>query len=75
MMSDPALGHLAWRKSSASGGGDNGSGECVEVAALADGRIALRNSNDRAAGALLFTRSEMAAWIAGVKNHEFDDLA
>ncbi len=34
----------------------------------------VRNSNHRDAGAVFFTRAEMAAWIAGVKNAEFDDL-
>lgn len=61
-----------WRKSSRSGG--NGGSNCVEVAALADGRIAVRNSNAPDAGTLFFTRAEMAAWIAGVQAHEFDDL-
>jgi hypothetical protein len=75
MMNEPALEYLTWRTSSFSGGGANGGGKCVEVAALTDGRIAVRNSNDRAAGALLFTRAEIAAWIAGIQHHEFDDLA
>ncbi len=74
MVNEPALDGIAWRKSSFSGGGDSGSGNCVEMAELADGRIAVRNSNNRAAGAVFFTRAEMAAWIAGVKNAEFDDL-
>jgi hypothetical protein len=74
MINDPALELLTWRTSSFSGGGGHGGGNCVEVAALTDGRVAVRNSNDRAAGALLFTRAEIAAWINGVKNHEFDDL-
>jgi hypothetical protein len=60
-----------WRISSFSG--NNGS--CVEVAALPDGRIAVRNSNRREAGTVTFTRSEMGAWIKGVKAGEFDDLA
>jgi hypothetical protein len=60
-----------WRISSFSG--NNGS--CVEVAALPDGRIAVRNSNRREAGTVLFTRREMGAWIKGVKVGEFDDLA
>ncbi|WP_397545440.1 DUF397 domain-containing protein [Saccharopolyspora gloriosae] len=33
-------GSLNWRKSSFSGGGSNGGGQCVEAAALPDGRIA-----------------------------------
>jgi hypothetical protein len=60
----------AWRKSSFS----NGTGSCVEVAPLHDGRIAVRNSNHPEAGVVLFTRSEMDAYIKGVKAGEFDDL-
>ncbi len=62
---------LAWRKSSFSG--DNG-GACVEAAPLADGRIAVRNSNHPDAGTVYFTRAEMDAYIKGVKAGEFDDL-
>lgn len=63
-----------WRKSSFSGPNNGGGTECVEVSALPDGRIALRNSNDPGAGTLYFTRAEMDAWIKGVKAGEFDDL-
>ena len=59
-----------WRKSRAS----NPSGCCVEVAALPDGAIAMRNSRDPAGPALVYTRAEVAAFLAGVKNGEFDDL-
>ncbi|MGH3901856.1 MAG: DUF397 domain-containing protein [Pseudonocardiaceae bacterium] len=68
------LAQIQWRTSSFSNGGDGG-GNCVEVAALPDGRIAVRNSNHPDAGAVLFTRAEMDAWIKGVKAGEFDDLA
>jgi hypothetical protein len=60
-----------WRKSSFSGH----QGSCVEIAPLADGSIAVRNSNHPQAGVVLFTRAEMDAWIKGVKAGEFDDLA
>lgn len=65
------LAHATWRKSSFS----NDQGQCVETAALADGTIAVRNSNYPEAGVVLFTRAEMAAWINGCKAGEFDDLA
>ena len=68
-MSD--LAAAAWRTSSFS----NGTGLCVEVALLDDGRTAVRNSNHPDAGVVLFTRTEMDAWIKGVKAGEFDDLA
>lgn len=59
-----------WRKSSAS----NSSGSCVEVAALPDGDVAVRNSRYPAGPALIYRRAEMAAFVAGAKNGEFDDL-
>lgn len=70
-MAMPDLSTVAWRKSSFS----NATGSCVEVAPLADGRIAVRNSNHPEAGVVLFTRAEMDAYIKGVKAGEFDDLA
>ncbi|WP_190823242.1 DUF397 domain-containing protein [Saccharopolyspora pogona] len=65
---------IDWRKSSFSGGSNGGGGDCVEIAALSDGRIAVRNSKAPDAGTVLFTHSEMDAWIKGVKAGEFDDL-
>ena len=62
---------LAWRKSSFSG--SNG-GDCVEIAPTPDNTVAVRNSKAPEAGVVLFTRSELAAFVAGVKAGEFDDL-
>ena len=70
----PGQSPLVWRKSSFSG--KEGGGEaCVEVAALADGTLAVRNSTAPAAGTARFTRAELHAWVAGIKAGEFDDLA
>ncbi|WP_405613106.1 DUF397 domain-containing protein [Streptomyces sp. NBC_01511] len=66
--------YAKWLKSSFSGGSNGGGGNRVEAAALPDGRIAVRNSKSPEAGTVFFTRAEMAAWLAGVKAGEFDDL-
>ena len=65
------LGPVEWRKSTAS----NPSGNCVEAAALADGSVALRNSREPNGAALIYTRAEIAAFLVGVRNGEFDNLA
>jgi len=74
MINKDLLACATWRKSSFSGSGDTGGGNCVEVASLADGAIAVRNSKWPDAGVVLFTPAEMAAWIKGCKAGEFDDL-
>ncbi len=68
------LSRAAWRKSSRSGL-NGGTEDCVEVAALPGGRIAVRDSKRPEGGVLFFTRGEMAAWISGVKTGEFADLS
>lgn len=69
------LAQIQWRTSSFTDSGTSNGGTCVEVAALSDGRVAVRNSNHPDAGAVYFTRAEMTAWIKGIKAGEFDDLA
>lgn len=58
-----------WRKSTYSNVGN-----CVEIAELPDGGLALRNSSDPQLAITVFTRDEMDAFFKGVKAGEFDDL-
>ena len=64
------IGGVAWRKSSHS----NSQGNCVELAALPDGSVAVRNSRFPHGPALVYTRAEISALLAGAKDGEFDDL-
>jgi hypothetical protein len=48
------------------------SGNCVEAAALPDGAVAVRDSKDRNKPPHIFTPEEWAAFIAGVKDGDFD---
>lgn len=61
---------VSWRKSSFSN-----AGECVELAQLPGGGIAVRNSNAPDAGVVFFTPGEMHAFLLGAKAGEFDDFA
>ncbi|MEO7196682.1 MAG: DUF397 domain-containing protein [Pseudonocardiaceae bacterium] len=70
-MSAEGLAGVAWRKSMRCGQ----RGNCVEAAALGGGAVAVRNSQHPSGPALIFTRDEMAAFLAGAKDGEFDDLA
>jgi len=52
----------------------NAEGNCVEVASLGDGSIAMRNSRDPEGPALVYTPAEITAFLAGAKEGEFDHL-
>ncbi|MFI8193731.1 DUF397 domain-containing protein [Streptomyces sp. NPDC085946] len=52
----------------------NAEGNCVEVAALPEGGVAMRNSRDPDGPALVYTEAEVAAFLAGAKDGEFDHL-
>ncbi len=45
---------------------------CVQVALLAGGMVALRDSKDTAKAAHVFDRAEWTAFLAGARNGEFD---
>lgn len=60
-----------WIKSSLSFANSN----CVEVAALPDGHVGVRDSKDSAGPVLRFTPTEWDAFVGGCRNGEFDHLA
>ncbi|WP_066936441.1 DUF397 domain-containing protein [Microtetraspora fusca] len=61
---------VTWRKSVRS----NSTGNCVELAELPDGGVAVRNSRFPEGPALIYTRDEIRALVLGVKDGEFDGL-
>jgi hypothetical protein len=63
-----AIDGAQWYKSRRSGG----NGNCVEIAVLAGGAVAVRNSRFPAGPALIYTRDEIEAFLGGVKDGEFD---
>jgi len=65
-----ALEGATWRKSSRSGA----QGNCVEFARLSPDEFAVRNSRFPEGPALIYTRAEMVAFLAGAKDGEFDDV-
>ncbi len=63
------LAHARWTKSSRSG---TGGGNCVEVANLAGGCRAVRDSKNPIGPALTFAPANWSAFTAGVRSGEFD---
>ncbi len=60
---------VTWHKSSYSNGAG---GDCVEIAKLAEGSPAVRDSKNPTGQALVFTAAEWVAFTAGVRAGEFD---
>lgn len=74
MTNNPVETTLTWHKSSFSDGTGSGN-NCVELAALPDGGVAVRDSKLVDSGPVVhFTRAELRAFVLGVKAGEFDDL-
>ena len=65
------LSELKWIKASES----FANGNCIEVAQLPGGSVAVRDSKDPAGPVLCFTPDEWSAFIGGAKAGEFDHLA
>ena len=62
------MSEFKWRKGSRSGG----QGNCVEIADIDGGSVAVRNSNSPGAGTLSFTGPEWDAFIRSVRDGELD---
>ena len=60
---------VTWRKSRWSG---PQGGNCVEVARLPGGEVAVRNSRHPAGPALVFTAGEWGAFVGGAGDGDFD---
>lgn len=59
-----------WSKSRRS----NPDGNCVELAVLPDGQVAMRNSRHPAGPVLIYGKQDISAFMRSVKEGEFDDL-
>jgi hypothetical protein len=66
---DIDLSQAVWQKSTSSNGQG---GACVEIAINIPGVIAMRDSKDPDGPKLVFTPAEWAAFVAGVRDGEFD---
>lgn len=64
------LGVARWQKS----GRSNSTGNCVEVAELPSGEVAMRNSRHPEGPALIYTHDEIQALVLGAKDGDFDNL-
>ena len=62
-----SLSRAIWRKSRRS----NPSGNCVEIAFLASGEIAMRNSRHPDGPALVFPRPDWDAFLCGARDGDF----
>ncbi|MFC9856273.1 MULTISPECIES: DUF397 domain-containing protein [unclassified Streptomyces] len=70
-VSADAITGVTWVKSSLS---DGIGGNCVEIARLTEGHVALRNSRDTSGPALVYTSGEWNAFLQSAKDGEFDGM-
>ena len=69
-MSSTELRDVQWCKS----GRSSAQGNCVEVARLPSGEVAMRNSRHPEGPALVFTWREFEAFVLSAKDGDFNDL-
>ncbi|MER6393685.1 DUF397 domain-containing protein [Streptomyces sp. NPDC001523] len=69
MAADDIKGAVWW-KARASDALNN----CVEIARVSEDAVALRNSRFPEGPALVFTRSEIVAFLSGARGGEFDGM-
>lgn len=69
-MAAEELPDVTWRKSRLS----NPNGNCVEMALLPDGQVAVRNSRYPSGPVLVYTHAEIEALVLGVRAGDFDHL-
>ncbi|MEU9097917.1 DUF397 domain-containing protein [Streptomyces sp. NPDC048361] len=65
-----AIAGATWVKATAS----DAYNDCVEIARLPRGEVAVRNSRFPDGPALIFTSSELAAFLDGASKGEFDGM-
>jgi hypothetical protein len=64
MMDRTNWGASPWRTSSYSTGGN----QCVEVAVMPDGQVAVRDTNDRGSGSQLFSAAAWSTFMTAIKD-------
>ena len=69
-VSDAERATLVWVKARAS----SSYGQCVQIASVPDGRVAMRDSKDPDGPILLYARAEFKAFLDGALKGDFDGI-